>query len=280
VFSIDPATGLLSRHATTILSNAPGQIAVELSGKWIYVTESGAVRGFSVSGSGLTELPGSPFAAATVGLLSAVTPGGRYLINVGNGQAAVFAIDPATGAPVAISGSPFATGTAGEQSVAISPNGSFLFILTAGSSAGDVVEMTIAPNGSLAVAPECHRTSPKTVGCTPPLGPVGARQGISGVPGMVVDPSSQYLYLLAADSSGATRVVSLGIMNGGGLTSVPGSPFAQNIAPNSMAMDSAGKSLFLGTQGTIFTYTTAPGAGLRLSSTPGFIATTNLVSGP
>jgi hypothetical protein len=97
---------------------------------------------------------------------------------------------------------------------------------------------------------------------------------------MVVDPTSQFLYLLAGDSSGATRVVTLGILNGGGLTSVPGSPFAQNIAANSMAVDSAGKFLLLGTQGTIFTYTMAPGPSLLLSSTPGFTATSNLVTGP
>src|SRR5260370_42450316 len=131
----------------------------------MYVVEDGAVRAFSVSDSGLTQLPGSRFAAATVGSISAITPSGRFLINVGNGQAAVFAMDSAAGPPVEITGSPFSTGATGEQSFVVSPNGRFLFILTAGSKNGGVIEMTINSDGSLAPVLECHRTSPKTVGC-------------------------------------------------------------------------------------------------------------------
>src|SRR5260370_12566588 len=94
---------------------------------------------FSVSCSGLTKPPGFPFAAATVGSLSAITPSGRFLINVGNGQAAVFAMDSAVGTPVEIAGSPFSTGATGEQSFVVSPNRRFFFCFSAGAQKGGVI---------------------------------------------------------------------------------------------------------------------------------------------
>src|SRR5260370_20574150 len=97
---------------------------------------------FSVSCSGLTKPPGFPFAAATVGSLSAITPSGRFLINVGNGQAAVFAMDSAVGTPVEIAGSPFLTGATREQSFVVSPRGTVLVIFSAGTHKASVIEMT------------------------------------------------------------------------------------------------------------------------------------------
>src|SRR5260370_33725171 len=104
---------------------------------------------FSVSCSGLTKPPGFPFAAATVGSLSAITPSGRFLINVGNGQPAVFAMYPAVGTPVEIAGSPFSTGATGEQSFVVTPNGRFCFSLVAGAQNGGVDGSTINSDGVL-----------------------------------------------------------------------------------------------------------------------------------
>src|SRR5260370_568411 len=165
VFSIDAATGSLRRNATSLLPSPPSQLAFDASGKSMYVVENGAVRAFSVSDSGLTQLPGSPFAAATVGSLSAITPSGRFLINVGNGQAAVFAMDSAVGTPVEIAGSPFSTGATGEQSFVVSPNGRVLFILNAGAKKGGGTENTINLDSTLSPVPEDHPPRPTTVGC-------------------------------------------------------------------------------------------------------------------
>src|SRR5260370_13831700 len=103
---------------------------------------------------------------------------------------------------------------------------------------------------------------------------------------MVVDAASQYLYVLAADSSGFTRVVGLAISTAGGLTTIPGSPFAQEVAPNGIALDSGGRFLFLGSGnrllGTVFTYSIEGPASVltHVSSTTGFTAISNLVTAP
>jgi DNA-binding beta-propeller fold protein YncE len=284
VFAIDAATGNLTRGTTVALPNAVDGLAIDASGKSIYITENGAIRVFTVSAAGPNQVSGSPFAAATVGRLSALTPDGRFLINVGGGLAAVFAIDPVSGQPREIAGSPFPTGAGSEQQIAISPNGMFLFILTAGSPNGSLIEMTITSGGILVAITECHRTSPKTVGCLPPpvLGAISSRHGSSATPSMVVDPTSQFLYLLTADANGASRVVGLVLSNSGGMTIMSGSPFAQDVAPNSIAMDSGGKYLYLGGQGTVSTYAISRATGVLTpaSTAKGFSATSNLVTVP
>jgi 6-phosphogluconolactonase (cycloisomerase 2 family) len=281
VFAIDAATGNLTRGTTVALPNAVDGLAIDASGKSIYATENSAIRVFTVSPSGPSQVSGSPFAAATVGRLSALTPDGHLLINVGGGLAAVFAIDPVNGQPREIAGSPFPTGASSEQQIAISPNGMFLFILTAGSPNGNLIEMTISSGGVLAAITECHRTSPKTVGCFPPpvLGAISSRHGSSATPSIVVDPTSQFLYLLTADANGASRVVGLVLSNSGGMSIMNGSPFAHDVIPNSIAMDSGAKYLYLGAPGAVSTYAIDGTGRLTLASiTKGFSVTSNLVA--
>jgi hypothetical protein len=285
IFFINPATQALTAGPTTILNAIPNPILVPASGNSIYLTESGAIRAFSVTSNGLIPVAGSPFTVNTVGALSAITPDGRFLISVGSGSAAVFAIDPLNKVPPAeISGSPFITGASGEQAVAISPNGNFLFILTADSTNGRIITLAISSHGSLAVVPECIQTSPKTIGCSAPpvLGPVNIRQETSAIPSMVVDPTSSLLYVLAADTSGASRIAGLQISIAGQLGTLASSPFAQDITPNSMAMDKGGHFLYVGSsQGTLFTYEVTSGGTLgRLSSIASFQATGNMVAVP
>jgi hypothetical protein len=63
------------------------------------------------------------------------------------------------------------------------------------------------------------------------------------------------------------------------MTIMNGSPFAQDVAPSSIAMDSGGKYLYLGAQGTVSTYAIDSAGRLSPASTTiGFSATSNLVA--
>ena len=289
-FAIDSATGALTRGTTAILSGVPTAINADPLGRAVYLTQNGAIRVFSVGPGGFTSVAGSPFPANTVGTLTAMTPDARFLINVGGGNAAVFALDAITGIPTEISGSPFSTGASGEQDVVVSSSGRFLLILNDGGTNGSVNVLTIQANGSLTPVPECFQTSPKTVGCVPPpvIGPVSPRSGTSATPRMVVDPNGALIYILAEDQSGASRVIGLNIGLSGALGLNSGSPYATDISPNSIAMDAGGHFLYLSgsagppAQSTLYVYSIDPttGALTQVSASPNFPTNASVVSIP
>lgn len=131
VFKVDPATGALS-----VVPGSPFQaggivlgIAVDPAGRFVYVSSntSGSANGlwvFSVdqtSGS-LTPLLDAPFPGA--GGAIALDPTGRFLFaqsGTANHLLSVYSIDPVTGVPTAIAGSPFAAQTA--SPIAVDPGG-------------------------------------------------------------------------------------------------------------------------------------------------------------
>lgn len=88
--------------------------ALRPDGAFYYVANLGSSIGaYGVSGGGaLSPLAGSPFAFAVSDL--AVTPDGAFLLasNTGAGKVGVFAVNPVSGIPSAVAGSPFTTDAA------------------------------------------------------------------------------------------------------------------------------------------------------------------------
>ena len=146
-FKIDPLTGALTPAPTSPISNtgiSSGDVfTVDGSGKFLYVGEqndsSGAlVHGFIIDQTtgDLTAIPGSPFALGVATLHA--DPSGKYLLGVrgyvdlggtsSDNNIYVFNIDPTTGFPSPVSGSPFPTSAAANE-FAIHPTGKFVYTM-------------------------------------------------------------------------------------------------------------------------------------------------------
>src|SRR5713101_1316915 len=119
-FNIDPSTGALSKILgspfTATNGNGPSAVAVDPSGRFVYATTPGS--SFSVWCFAITPANGqlvaatnSPFSLTAGGLFAVFDPSGNYLY-IGSQDAkgiAGYTYDPSTGAPTAITGSPFST---------------------------------------------------------------------------------------------------------------------------------------------------------------------------
>ena len=119
-FNIDPSTGALGTMPgspfTATNGKGPSAVTVDPSGRFVYATTTGS--SFSIwcftitppSGQ-LVAATNSPFSLTAGGLFALIDPSGNYLY-IGSQDAngiAGYTYDPSTGAPTAITGSPFST---------------------------------------------------------------------------------------------------------------------------------------------------------------------------
>jgi hypothetical protein len=115
---VNAATGALSQAQVIVGSNGNFQlVAAEPGGRFVYAVGDQMLNGYTIdAGNGaLTPIPGSPYTLPVFGSAIAVEASGRFLY-VGLiptstqvvGPVAAYSIDPATGALMAIVGSPFA----------------------------------------------------------------------------------------------------------------------------------------------------------------------------
>jgi len=196
----------------------------EVGNTFVYTNNNAnpnTVTGFSVGPSGtLTMLPGTPvltggggfgtfFASNTA--TATMRKNFLYVSNSGTNDISAFKIDTSTGALMAVSGSPFATGGSGGVpgvpsgvSLAVTPNGRFLYAGNEGS--GNISEFSIGSNGALTAV----SGSPFNLG--------GAPDGIK------VTPNGKFLGVALPFLN---SVAMLKIGSDGALTPAPGSPFPQ-----------------------------------------------------
>jgi 6-phosphogluconolactonase len=115
-YTIDPASGALTAVAgspfpiipSSLSGVQPAQIAVDTSGKFVYVTlTSGGVGGSSIDPSTgvLTVIPGSPFTSGVTPL--SVAAAGKFLYVGADGSVVGYSVDPTTGVLTPVAGSPF-----------------------------------------------------------------------------------------------------------------------------------------------------------------------------
>ena len=120
-FNIDPDTGALSPMAgspfiTSGATNGPTAIVVDPSGQFVYAVTPGSgssILGFTITAQNgqLVPITGSPFGLTAGGLFALFDPGGNYLYIGTQTGVAGYTYNSGTGAPTAVSGSPFSVGT-------------------------------------------------------------------------------------------------------------------------------------------------------------------------
>ena len=176
--------------------------------------------------------PPNLFDAGTTPIAMAVAPNAPrlYVANRDSGDISAFLIDPTNGNLGLVSGSPFlvdpsSTSTlTNPQSVAISPNGNFLY--TANPTQGTVAGFAIGSDGGLSPVPG----SPFAVGT------VGKSPTF-----VTVHPSGNFLY--AADPVN-NAVLGFSIGSNGAIAPISGSPFAASSGTVALSIAPQGSFLY------------------------------------
>jgi 6-phosphogluconolactonase len=134
-FAINAATGALIPTVRTSTGSAPLCVRVDPSGKFAYVAGSG-VSAYTIDATtgALSEIAGSPFAAANGFGSIAIEPSGKFAYLVVGGGISAYAINAATGALTEIAGSPFAA-QSGSGAITVDPSGKFVYVAGGGVSA-------------------------------------------------------------------------------------------------------------------------------------------------
>jgi 6-phosphogluconolactonase len=154
-----------------------------------------------------------------------VSPSGSVLyVTIGGGPGSIEAFNLTQGVLSSL-GSPFPTGKS-PYGLVIAPSGGFLY--TANTLDNSISEFTIKADGSLEKLPDS---------------PIGEQY--SAPVGLLIDKSGAFLYV-ANQGSGNLAAYSIG--SDGSLTLLTNSPFGTVGGPYSLASDSSGKHLFVGSQ--------------------------------
>jgi 6-phosphogluconolactonase (cycloisomerase 2 family) len=155
-YQID-STGSLTVGSNTKTGQNPIGLAVDPAGKFLFVAnqgtfsdpKSGSISVFSISGTTLKPVTGSPFltegptdTSGTGPVSVAVPPSGNYLYvaNQFNNTVSAFSFDGTSGALTAVPGSPYpscvsaSSNCTAPSGLGISPNGAFLLVTNSGSN--------------------------------------------------------------------------------------------------------------------------------------------------
>ncbi len=167
-YTIDPNTGTLAQIAGSPFPTqsgypGPGRLAIDPTGKFLYVGLDGTVNAnnlvaaFSINSTTgvLTDVAGSPFATGLGPLSVAVDQSGKYLYtaNSFDNTISAFTIDPAMGGLTPVSGSPFATGVFGGFPFALAMDPSGIFLYTGNQGSSNISGLSIAATGALTLIP-------------------------------------------------------------------------------------------------------------------------------
>jgi 6-phosphogluconolactonase (cycloisomerase 2 family) len=174
--ALTPAPGSPFQSFNLVFANS---LTVDGTGKFLYVGQTfstNPVVAFSIDQTtgGLTEITGSPFPLG-VSVVQA-DPSGKFLLGVadnsgtsGDHHVYVYSINPSTGAPTSVSGSPFSTVSV-PFALTIDPSGSFVYVSVADSNAlvtslegyqlnttsGFLTAMAGSPFTNLPIVAECQ----------------------------------------------------------------------------------------------------------------------------
>jgi 6-phosphogluconolactonase (cycloisomerase 2 family) len=257
-FAINPTTGVLtavpgSPFATDGTQPAFGtSLAATPDGAFLYVNNPGdaSITVYSIAGNGaLTKV--STFLLGTTGALSIrMSADGNFLFGAlyFDDAVAVLSVNPMTGALAHVTGSPFAladtgAGFAGPTALEVNCAGDLLFVADANSATTTTVSVLDIDQMTGALTEIAG--SPFQIG-------TGGNSNT-----LTLSEDDQYLYV---GNQSTNTVTALQVGVGGTLSAVPGSPFANasgTVAPETMAVDRAGRFLYVANQ----TATGTPAAG-------------------
>jgi 6-phosphogluconolactonase (cycloisomerase 2 family) len=170
----------------------------------LYVSDADPDRGFvltyAIAGNGALTRVGDMTPAGRDTGIPAVHPNGRFLYapNSESNDVSGYALDPATGAPTPLIGSPFSAG-AGTVALALSPSGSHLYAVNGGESSVSAFSIDAATGALHPVGPAVDAQG-TTLGCiaVEPSGRFAfiAGNGSATLDAYAIDPNSGELQRL------------------------------------------------------------------------------------
>ncbi len=220
-FSIGPNGALTPVPGSPFSAGSlPEALAIDPTGKFLYVAGSSSVTAFSIGPNGaLTPVPGSPFPAGFGTISVTVDPTGKfvYVPNEFGNNVSAYSIGSG-GALTSVPGSPFATIGEDPVAVAVDPTGQFAYVADFGINSGTngVDAYSIGSDGALTPVPG----SPFATG--------------GGPRSVAVDPTGQFAYV--ANFFSVSSVSGYSIGSNGALMTVTGSPFATGAGAISVAI--------------------------------------------
>jgi 6-phosphogluconolactonase (cycloisomerase 2 family) len=226
-FKVNALTGALTLVAGSpfAVGNQPRTVAIDPSGRFVYVTDpfTSAIYEFSINltTGNLAPLSGSPFSTGmgTSPWSVAIDPSGRFLCmtDITMNKVDSFSIDPTSGNLTFVSSQP--TGSEAEG-VIVDPSGRFVYVAAFG-----IYAYTISNTGVL----------------TPTSGSPFTDGGFPNA--VVVDSSGRFLY---AANNQTFDVSAFAIdPNTGNLSAITGSPFPAGSFPRAMTLDASGSFAYV-----------------------------------
>jgi 6-phosphogluconolactonase len=285
--------GVFFIHGTTTSSSTSGDIVYVANGT------TDTLAGFVVGTGTLTAVASSPYALGYSPTAVVVTPTDSF-VYVG-GTSAVYGYSIGTGGVLTALNNGSAVGTANVESMVISPDGNWLFVLDSNATTVDLFQINtttglltqvtgasyavsgatvvpraiaIAPNGdflfvALGTAGDlvftCN-TSTGALASSQQLAPLSTTTTDNA---LAVNPESTFLYIARSGTAGGLYAFAIG--TNGALTEVGGSPFATGTQPYALLVNSAGTDIYVAnrTDGTISGFSIAgTGALTALSGSP------------
>jgi YVTN family beta-propeller protein len=148
VYAMNATTGVLTSTATIAAGTAPVFVALDPSGKFAYVTNSGSndISMYTIDAmtGGLTSI--GTIAAGTTPVFVAVDPSGKfaYVTNSGSNDVSMYTINSTTGSLTLIG---MAAAGLSPTWIAIHPSGNYAYVTNSGSN--DVSMYSVATTGTL-----------------------------------------------------------------------------------------------------------------------------------
>jgi DNA-binding beta-propeller fold protein YncE len=171
-FSIGPNGALTPVPGSPFAAGVlPQALALDPTGKFLYVAGSSSVTAFSIGPNGaLAPVPGSPFPAGFGTISVTVDPTGKfvYVPNEFGNDVSAYSIRPG-GALAPVPGSPFATIGEDPVAVAVDPTGQFAYVANF-QDVSSLSGYSIGPSGALtpiAGSPFATGAQPISVAFTP-----------------------------------------------------------------------------------------------------------------
>ena len=229
IYSVGSAGGLTPTAGGPFASRGmPAAIAIDPAGKAAYVATNDGLVTYAIDASvGSLTAVGS---LVTGSEAVAVHPSGKFVYAASTAGISAYVIDSTSRALTAISGSPFAAGSV-PVSIAIDAAGKFAYVPngTSGNISAYVIDATTGALTAIPGSPFAAGTGPLQV---------------------VVDPSAKFAYVanVGGVSSGSLRAYSID-SGTGALTQLADLPLPANIRPLTLAIDSVGKYVYVGTIG-------------------------------
>ncbi len=233
-YAIDAATGALSYadNKPFPAGGAPRSIAVEPSGRFVYVTayyfnSPYDIRGYAIDAATgvLTFAGGDPGDIGQETSSIAIDPFGKfaYATDRFDNYVTAMTIDAPTGALAVVAGSPYPTGS-DPVAVAVDPSGKFVYVANQFSSNISAFAIDQASGALVPVAGA----------------PFAAGYGPCSI---AFDPSGRFAYV-ANYSSNAVSAYTVNIATGA-LIGTAGSPFAAGSGPRTIAADPSGEFIYV-----------------------------------